>query len=170
MRPTSLEAVAKETEFIVSVDLIGQKHRVPVFLQNSKRISRVLVGGAGTKFRLPCSVELEEGEESFEKFLHSRKRKRKKIVRKKHVPRSRSSVVKPPLKDAVKTRFLKAILGPYSIFERSWSVFYIWVLTGQRLSGNFLSPNVKRLIISYYSWQAHVQFDFSCPWSLFKIW
>lgn len=125
MRPTSLEAVAKEAEFIVSVDLIGQKHRVPVFLRNSKRISRVLVGGAGTKFRLPCSVELEEGEESFEKFLHSRKRKRKKIVRKKHVPRSGNAVVKLPLKDAVKTRFLKAILGPHSIFERSWSVFYI---------------------------------------------
>ena len=51
-------------------------------------------------------------------------RKRKKIVGKKHVPQTVSSVVKPPLKDAVKTRFLKAILspyghGPYSIFERS---------------------------------------------------
>lgn len=115
MRPTSLEAVAKETEFIVSVDLIGQKHRVPVFLRNSKRISRVLVGGAGTKFRLPCSVELEEGEESFEKFLHSRKRKRKKNCEKE----TRTSKQKFCRKTAIERRSQNKIFesNPWSLFN-----------------------------------------------------
>lgn len=68
MGPTSLEVIAKKAEFTVSVDLNGQKHRVHAFLRNSKKISRELVSGAWTKFRLPCFAEQEEGEESFENF------------------------------------------------------------------------------------------------------